>query len=111
MSIRALTYNRQWYREQARHADEIVVMPRASGKCDRIESSMSAEPQESLTPRSQELLDRATQCFGNKDAAVGWLQASHPTLDGKIPFDLADDPDGYQEVMDELGRIENGIFA
>ncbi|MCP5109975.1 MAG: DUF2384 domain-containing protein [bacterium] len=72
---------------------------------------MSAEPQESLTPKSQELLDRAIQCFGNKDVAAGWLRASHPSLNGKIPFDLADDPDGYQAVMDELGRIEHGIFA
>ena len=60
---------------------------------------------------SQKMLDRAIRCFGNRDAAMGWLQAPHSALDGKVPFDLADDVTGYQAVMDELGRIEHGIFA
>ena len=67
--------------------------------------------EESVTPHSQELLARAIQCFGNKDKALDWLQTPHPALNGEAPLERAQDPRGYQAVLDEFGRIEHGIFA
>ena len=54
---------------------------------------------------------RAIQCFGNKDKALSWLQTPHPALNGEAPLELARDPRGYEAVLDEIGRIEHGIFA
>ena len=67
--------------------------------------------EESVTLGSEELLARAIQCFGNRDKALDWLRTPHPAFDGEAPLERAHDPEGYQAVLDEIGRIEHGIFA
>ena len=76
-----------------------------------IRKGMPAEPQEALNPKGQKLLDRAIQCFGDRDRALEWLETPHAALNGRVPFEIANDQHGYQAVVDELGRIEHGIFA
>jgi uncharacterized protein (DUF2384 family) len=64
-----------------------------------------------IAREDQELLDRAVECFGDFDKALEWLQTPNATLKGLPPVRIAVDPEGRQAVLDELGRIEHGVFA
>lgn len=78
----------------------------------RISTGMSTKPSPEHTPKYKNLLDLATKCFGDADKAHDWLVTPHAALGHKPPIDLAEDGDeGYQAVVDEIGRIEHGIFA
>ena len=41
----------------------------------------------------------------------GWLREPSRALGGAIPLSLLDTADGFTGVMDELGRIEHGVFS
>jgi putative toxin-antitoxin system antitoxin component (TIGR02293 family) len=78
----------------------------------RLNVGLSATPSQSLTTKNKKLLELATSCFGSAEKALDWLNTPHAALGDKSPFDLAKDEDaGYQEVVDEIVRIEHGIFA
>jgi len=78
----------------------------------RLNLGMPATPSPSLTAKNKKLLELATSCFGSAAKASDWLNTPHAALGDKSPFDLAKDEDvGYQEVVDEIVRIEHGIFA
>jgi putative toxin-antitoxin system antitoxin component (TIGR02293 family) len=64
-----------------------------------------------IARKDQELLDRAVECFGDLDKALDWLQAPNAALKGLAPVRVAANPEGRQTVLDELGRIEYGVFA
>jgi len=64
-----------------------------------------------IAQEDQELLDRAVECFGDLDKALEWLRTPNAALKGLAPVKIATDPEGRQAVLDELGRIEHGIFA
>jgi hypothetical protein len=64
-----------------------------------------------IAQEDQELLDRAVECFGDLDKALDWLQSPNVALRGLAPVRVAADPKSRQAVLDELGRIEHGIFA
>lgn len=49
--------------------------------------------------------------FGDKANFDTWLNSRSIPLGGRIPKDLLDTSFGLNMVRDELGRIENGIFA
>ena len=74
--------------------------------------AMPATPSRELTARNKKLLELATSCFGSPGKALAWLRTPHAALGGKSPIELAEDGDeGYQAIVDEIGRIEHGIFA
>ena len=78
----------------------------------RMSMGMAAKPSLELTPKSEKLLELAIGCFGSSEKALAWLKTPHAALGGKAPFELAnDEKEGYQAVVDEIGRIEHGIFA
>ena len=64
-----------------------------------------------IAREDQELLDRAVECFGDFDKALEWLRTPNAALRGLAPVKVATDPEGRQAILDELGRIEHGIFA
>jgi hypothetical protein len=91
----------------------------------RRTSKMANEPEEAMAaavggmPRfrkpiarqDQELLNRAVECFGDLDKAIDWLQSPNAALRDLSPLRTAATPEGRQSVLDELGRIEHGVFA
>lgn len=59
--------------------------------------------------RSFRLYHRAIEVLG-QDIAQVWLHDPNPALGNDTPADHAGTPDGLTEVLDLLGRIENGIW-
>lgn len=52
----------------------------------------------------------AERVFGSPDKSSRWLSTEHRLL-GATPLDLLATDAGTQDVEEELGRIEHGIFA
>jgi len=57
------------------------------------------------------LYERAKEIFESNDAVKRWFHSPVKGLDGKTPFEFADTEPGALEVMDILGRIEDGVFS
>jgi putative toxin-antitoxin system antitoxin component (TIGR02293 family) len=54
---------------------------------------------------------RATKVFEDEQKARMWLERASVALGGVSPLSLLDTLAGAEMVIDELGRIEHGIFA
>jgi putative toxin-antitoxin system antitoxin component (TIGR02293 family) len=54
---------------------------------------------------------RAEEVFGDQDRGRAWLTSDVHALGGRRPLDLLDTQDGYELVIDELGRIVFGAPA
>ena len=61
--------------------------------------------------RLQRALERASAVFGDEVAAVGWLRHPQRALGNIEPLSLVDTTPGFEQLMDELGRIEYGSLA
>jgi putative toxin-antitoxin system antitoxin component (TIGR02293 family) len=59
--------------------------------------------------RTHDVLDRAAEVLGARDAARAWLVRANPALGGKTPLSLLDTSLGWAEVKHVLGRIEHGV--
>jgi uncharacterized protein (DUF2384 family) len=60
----------------------------------------------------QRLLEvQGIRAFARKDRFYKWMNAPCPALGGKIPAKLTGTPEGFQIVLDELVRIEYGVFS
>ncbi len=57
------------------------------------------------------LFVRAVEIFGSKDSARQWLRNPQRALGGQIPLNYADTEPGAEEVMNLLGRLEQGVFT
>jgi uncharacterized protein (DUF2384 family) len=64
-----------------------------------------------IAQEDREVRDRAVECFGDFDKALDWLQSPNAVLKGLAPIRIAVDRDGRRTVLNELGRIEHGVFA
>ena len=87
----------------------VLGLPRSTIK----KKQMDAQP---LSPAISDQIYRANrvfaQCmdlFGEKEATNRWLQRAHPSLNGATPLSLLDTTAGYEMVLDELERINNGV--
>jgi putative toxin-antitoxin system antitoxin component (TIGR02293 family) len=58
-----------------------------------------------------EVFARGEEVFEDADRFLGWLNHPSKALGGKVPMDLLDSAYGRQIVLDEITRIEHGIFA
>ena len=59
----------------------------------------------------QRLLEvRGIQAFETKDDFYRWFNMPSMALGDKLPADLAKTPEGVQQVLDELTRIEHGVY-
>ena len=54
---------------------------------------------------------RGIHAFENKDRFYRWLNSPCGALGGKIPAKLIETPEGFQQVLDVLGRIEYGVYS
>ena len=54
---------------------------------------------------------RAVEVFGDSSRAVEWLKYPSVALGGITPMSCLDNYSGIELVMDELGRIEYGVYA
>lgn len=50
------------------------------------------------------------EVFGEKDRLTAWLKRPSKALGDKSPVDMMDTVYGIQEVKNELGRIEYGVY-
>ncbi len=57
------------------------------------------------------LYERAREVLGTNESVKRWFHSPVKGLGGKTPFEFADTEPGAREVMDVLGRIEDGIFS
>jgi putative toxin-antitoxin system antitoxin component (TIGR02293 family) len=49
--------------------------------------------------------------FEDENTAIQWLKSPLKVLGGVSPIDLFDTSFGVQMVLDELGRIEQGVYS
>ena len=57
------------------------------------------------------VVDRGVHVFGSKEKFIEWMNARSPALADLRPFDLLASRFGTDMILDELGRIEHGVFA
>lgn len=57
------------------------------------------------------LMTKGVEVFGSREKFSRWFNSPSKALGGKVPRELAGLKTGLQMVMDELGRIEHGVYA
>lgn len=57
------------------------------------------------------LVGKGIEVFGSLEKFMGWFNTPSKALGGRVPSDLVSLKTGTQMVMDELGRIEYGVYA
>lgn len=57
------------------------------------------------------LMVRGTEVFESRENFLSWFTTPNTALGGKVPSDLVSLQTGAQLVMDELIRIDHGVFA
>ena len=57
-----------------------------------------------------EVIERATEVFGDENKGQLWLNTFNASLDD-IPVNILCNKDGFQKLIDTLGRIEHGVFV
>ena len=75
-------------------------------------------PSQKLNPEQSEriielakLYSRGEEVFGNMDSFKTWMNSSVMALGNKKPKEFLDTSIGIDLLMNELGKIEHGIFA
>ena len=58
-----------------------------------------------------QVLFRAEEVLGSKEKAKIWLDTPQLAMGNKPPISFLDTSFGAQFIMDELGRLEQGVFA
>lgn len=57
------------------------------------------------------LVGKGIEVFGTLERFMSWFNTPSKALGGRVPSDLVNLKTGTQMVMDELGRIEYGVYA
>lgn len=57
------------------------------------------------------LYSRGAEVFGTRAAFMAWMSTPVPSLGDKMPRDFLDTSIGIKILMDELGRIEHGVYS
>lgn len=57
-----------------------------------------------------EVLEKASQVLGGRDAAEAWMARRAMGLDGMVPIDLLAMPEGFPMLRDHLIRMEYGVY-
>lgn len=84
----------------------IETLPESCGWA-RVINSLKQEWASKAPP---EIFTRATEILGSKENAVSWLTSGQQSLGWKIPLELCHSSQGQQEVLNVLGRIEDGVY-
>lgn len=76
----------------------------------RLAGQGTMEPAEAERVKlAEELVERGTRTFGDRDVFMAWLGDESPGLGGKRPMELIRSITGMRLVMDELLAIEHGM--
>lgn len=57
------------------------------------------------------VLAQAEEVLGSPENAIAWLNEGIPALGGATPLSRLTTTEGYQAVLDILGRIEYGVYS
>ena len=93
--------------------NEITNIIRISDRTLRrytLKQKLSAEQSERVIELAK-LYSRGEEVFGTLDAFKEWMNSTVMALGNKKPKEFLDTSLGIEMLMDELGRIEHGIFA
>jgi putative toxin-antitoxin system antitoxin component (TIGR02293 family) len=58
-----------------------------------------------------EVAARGTEVFGDRERFLEWMKAPSAAFADKKPLSLLNSKFGAEMVLDELGRIEHGVFS
>jgi putative toxin-antitoxin system antitoxin component (TIGR02293 family) len=58
-----------------------------------------------------EVYSRGTEVFDSADDFKAWVNTENRALGNKTPIELLSSRYGAQMVLDELGKIEHGVFS
>jgi putative toxin-antitoxin system antitoxin component (TIGR02293 family) len=58
-----------------------------------------------------EVAARGTEVFGDREHFLEWMKTPSAALADKKPLSLLNSKFGAEMVLDELGRIEHGVFS
>jgi len=61
--------------------------------------------------RYERLFSQATNVFGSREQALGWLRSPQRGLGGAIPLEYARTEVGARELEKLLGRIDYGVYS
>ena len=95
------------------NAAEMAGIVRTSDRTLRRYSAnqkLNAEQSERVIELAK-VYSRGEEVFGSIDAFRGWMNGAVLALGNKKPKEFLDTSLGIEMLMDELGRIEHGIFA
>lgn len=60
--------------------------------------------------RFARVVARAEEVFGSQDLALEWLKTENSSLNKVTPISLLDTELGAENILQTLGRIEQGVF-
>ena len=58
-----------------------------------------------------ELVVRGVDVFGDKERFLNWMNTPCLALSNKLPLNLIKSRLGHEMVLDQIGRIEHGVFS
>jgi putative toxin-antitoxin system antitoxin component (TIGR02293 family) len=58
-----------------------------------------------------EIAARGSEVFGDREAFLEWMKTPSKALADRTPLSLLHSKFGAEMVLDELGRIERGVFS
>lgn len=64
-----------------------------------------------IVDKNHKVYKRAVEVFGGEEKALRWMEYPSVALGNIAPLELLNTSAGVQMLLDELGRIEHGIFA
>lgn len=62
------------------------------------------------TDISREVLDKGISVFDTEEKFYAWLNRPNMALGGIMPLSLLKSKNGRDKVIDDLGRIETGVY-
>ena len=87
----------------------VLGLPRSTIKKKQMEAQPLSPGISDQIYRANRVFARCMDLFSEKEAANRWLQREHRSLHGATPLSLLDTTAGYEMVLDELERINNGV--
>jgi len=58
-----------------------------------------------------EVTAKGTEVFGDKTKFIQWVHSPIRAFDDRTPFEMLNSAFGAEMVLQELGRIEHGVFS
>jgi putative toxin-antitoxin system antitoxin component (TIGR02293 family) len=93
--------------------DEMVaLLPISRRTLERYEATQKLSPE--LSDRLIQIArvySRTLDIWGDRDLALRWLKSPCTAFGGVIPLSYLNLGSGFEIVIDELGRIEYGVYS